>query len=217
MNRLKTLAGITFILATALFFMSADHIDAPGVQSSTMDIADYYAFESKENPDNMVFATTLQGLLAPTATGAAMFDENVLLEINIDNDADNVEDLVIQLIPRDGKMYAFGPYAPASTSANSTIDDTQESMEVDITAYGEDAKIATKGTSKLFAGPRDDPFFFDLTAYSEVLAGNATAFADPGVDAFAGTNVLAIVIEVPKSTLGNDMSVNTWIETKKKQ
>ena len=45
----------------------------------------------------------------------ASFDENVMVEFNIDTNNDNVEDLVIQAIPRDGKMYFFGPYAPSST------------------------------------------------------------------------------------------------------
>ncbi len=37
-----------------------------------------------------------------------MFEEDVLIEFNIDNTGDNVEDLVIQAIPRNGKMYFFG-------------------------------------------------------------------------------------------------------------
>lgn len=218
MNRLKIFAGsLILFAAAAAFFMSADHIDAPGVENTTADIADFYAFQSTENGDNMVFATTLQGLLSPTATGMAAFDENVLLEINIDNDADNVEDLVIHLIPRDGKMYAFGPYAPTSTGVTSSINDDVTPIEVDITNYGENAKIGMLGESRLFAGPRDDPFFFDLGAYSNVLAGAAPGFSDPGMDTFAGTNVLAIVVEVPKSALGNASSVNTWVETKRKQ
>jgi hypothetical protein len=51
-------------------------------------------------------------LLSPNATAAAAFNENVMIEINIDNTGDNVEDLVIQAIKKDDKMYFFGPYAP---------------------------------------------------------------------------------------------------------
>ncbi len=214
MNNLKFLAGLFSFALIGIFLMSADHIDAPAVSNGTADIADYYAFESKENSENMVFAVSIQGLLSPAATGNASFDENVLIEINIDNNGDAVEDLVIQLIPRDGKMYAFGPYAPGNTGLVSSIDDDATRIVADITAYGETAKIGTNGSSKLFAGPRDDPFFFDLGAYSEILAGNATAFSSPGTDTFAGTNVLAVVVEVPKSSLGNADTVNTWVETK---
>jgi Domain of unknown function (DUF4331) len=216
MNRLKIFFGLFTLTLSGLFLISADHIDAPAVTNGTADITDFYAFQSSENSANMVFAVNLQGLLAPGATAAAAFDENVLIEINIDNDGDNVEELVIQLIPRDGKMYAFGPYAPNAPGLNSTIDDAATRMEVDITAYGETAKIGTSGASKLFAGPRDDPFFFDLGAYQAILGGTATGFSNPGTDTFAGSNVLSVVVEVPKSTLGNATSVNAWVETKTK-
>jgi hypothetical protein len=43
---------------------------------------------------------------------------------------------------------------------------------------------------KLFVGPRDDPFFFDLAGF---LAG----LKFTGVDAFRGTNVTSIILEVP--------------------
>jgi hypothetical protein len=70
---------------------------------------------------------------------------------------------------------------------------------------------------KFFAGPRDDPFFFDLNQYKAILAGSATGFNSPGTDTFAGTNVLSTVIEVPKSMLGTSATINVWAETKQKQ
>lgn len=200
----------------ALSIMSADHIDAPAVSGGAMDIADYYAFQSPDNNDNMVFVTTLQGLLSPAATGNASFDENTLIEFNIDTDGDLKEDLVIQAIPRDGKMIVFGPTAPAIKGVISTIEDTATRVEVDITTYGEDTKINEVGGIKVFAGPRDDPFFFDLGAYQAVLGGTAGGFSNPGTDTFAGTNVLSLVVEVPKSMLGGAATINTWVATKAK-
>jgi hypothetical protein len=61
----------------------------------------------------------------------------------------------------------------------------------------------------VFAGVRDDPFFFDLTQFQAILAGQASGFRNPGVDTFAGTNVLAIVVEVPISMLGGP-NLNIW-------
>jgi hypothetical protein len=70
---------------------------------------------------------------------------------------------------------------------------------------------------KVFAGPRDDPFFFDLNQFKKVIAGTATSFNNPGADTFAGTNVLSVVVEVPKSQLGaTSGKINVWLETKKK-
>jgi len=217
MLKIKSITVLLLLSATWIFLMSADHIDAPDVTSTTADITDYYAFQSKENNDNIVFVASIQGLLSPGSTDAASFDENVLIEFNIDTDSDNVEDMVIQLIPRDGKMYAFGPFAPSITGASSSINSNNDPLWVDITQYGSAANIGTKNGMKLFAGPRDDPFFFDLGAYSNVLAGTASGFSDPGTDTFAGTNVMAVVIEIPKSSLNGNDSVNTWVTTKRKQ
>ena len=164
----------------------------------------------------MVFVVNTQGLLTPNTTAAAKFDENVLTEINIDNNGDNVEDLVIQAIRKGDKMYFFGPVAPGTTGTTSTVKTSAAAGNVKISQYGQTAIIGTQNGMSFFAGPRDDPFFFDLGQYSAILAGNAGGFNNPGVDTFAGSNVLSIVIEVPKSTLGNAATLNVWAETKRR-
>jgi hypothetical protein len=200
-----------------LFLISADHIDAPAVTSMSTDITDFYAFQSPENSSNMVFVANVQGLLSPGATASAAFDENVMVEFNIDNDGDHIEDLVIQAIPRNGIMYVYGPFAPIQPGKTSTINTEATTTSAAISRYGQSAVVGANGAIKVFAGPRDDPFFFDLAAYSAIIGGTATSFNDPGVDAFAGTNVMSIVIEVPKSTLGSSGSIDTWVESKRKQ
>lgn len=202
------LAGVTLI--------SADHIDAPEVASTNADITDFYAFQG-ENTDNLVFVANVQGLLSPGSTGAASFDQNTLIEINIDNDGDNIEDMVIQAIPRDDKMYFFGPIAPSSTGLNSVIEQTSVyDNSVTITDYGQTAIVANADGMKYFAGPRDDPFFMDFAQYSNIISGNATSFNNPGNDTFAGTNVMSVVVEVPKNLLGGNGTLNTWVEAKTK-
>ncbi|WP_452602404.1 DUF4331 family protein [Pontimicrobium sp. MEBiC06410] len=215
MKKIKILLG-TAVLGIAGFFMvAADHIDAPAVSGGSSDITDFYAFQAQDT-DNVVFVANVQGLLSPTTTGSAMFDENVLVEFNIDTTGDNVEDLVIQAIPRDGKMYFFGPVAPSQTGLNSTIQTSATQTVVDITAYGASPEITTNGGIKAFAGPRDDPFFMDFARYGEIIGGTATSFNSPGTDTFAGTNVMSIVIEVPKALVGGSGTVNTWVESKSK-
>ncbi len=215
-KRRKTVLGIGILAIASFFTIAADHIDAPAVTGGSSDVTDFYAFQG-ENTDNMVFAVNVQGLLSPTATASAAFDENVLIEINIDTSGDHVEDLVIQAIPRDGQMYFFGPFQPSATGLNSTIDANANPSQVAITPYGSQPVIATNAGMSFFAGPRDDPFFFDFAQYSEIIMGNATAFNNPGTDTFAGTNVLSVVVEVPKSMIGNSGTINTWVETKRKQ
>ncbi|WP_369994441.1 DUF4331 family protein [Winogradskyella sp.] len=217
MKKTKILIA-TAILGIATFVaIAADHIDAPAVSGGTSDITDYYAFQG-ENTSNIAFVANVQGLLSPGNTAAASFDENVMIEFNIDTSGDNVEDLVIQAVPRDGKMYVFGPVAPSQTGLNSTImTNTNNLVVVDITPYGQSAIVESSGGIMAFAGPRDDPFFMDFAQYGEIIAGNATSFNDPGSDTFAGTNVLSLVVEVPKSMIGGSGTINTWVETKRKQ
>ena len=215
MKKTKILVGTVFAAIIGLITIAADHIDAPAASGTTADITDFYAFQG-EDTNNLVFVANVQGLLSPAATATASFDENVMVEFNIDTDNDKVEDLVIQAIPRNGKMYFFGPIAPSQTGLNSTIESTSTvGGVVDITT-GSSANVATKGNMSFFAGPRDDPFFMDFAQYGEIIAGNATSFNDPGADTFAGTNVMSVVIEVSKSVLGGSGTLNTWVETKSK-
>ena len=205
---------VCLVVAAAGIIYAADHIDAPAVTNKPTDITDVYVFLG-QNPDNMVFVANTQGLLSPAATGDAGFDENTMIEFNIDNNGDNVEDLVIQCIAKNGKMKVYGPAMPKVTGTISYLNINKLSVQTDITKYGQDALTATGDNGvKVFAGPRDDPFFFDLVSFRQVIAGTASSFNNPGNDTFAGTNVMAIVVEVPKYLLGSNGTINVWAESK---
>lgn len=217
MKKSKILIGAAVVTMAGFFAIAADHIDAPAVAGGTSDITDIFGFQGQNN-DNIVFVANVQGLISPTDTDNAAFDENVLVEFNIDNNGDAIADLVIQATPRDGKMYFFGPIAPSQPGLNSVIlADTAVQNEVDITAYGASAIIETNNGMSFFAGPRDDPFYFDFFRFGDIIAGNETMFSSPGTDSFAGTNVMSIVVELPKAIVGSGDSVNIWVESKRKQ
>jgi len=217
MKKRKTPFGfyiIIMLLVSAI--IAADHIDAPAVSGGTGDITDFYAFQG-EDANNIVFVANVQGLLSPSATQTAAFDESILVEFNIDTTGDAIEDLVIQAIPRDGKMYFFGPFVPDTPGLDSTIYTEGIQTAVDITPYNSSALIVENSAGmKYFAGPRDDPFFMDFARYTEIIGGMATSFNDPGSDTFAGSNVMSIVVEVPKSRIGSSGTINTWVEAKSK-
>lgn len=215
MKKTKMILGLTLVAISGLILVAADHVDAPAVTGNAADITDVYAFQGQTS-SNLVFAVNTQGLLSPGATAAATFAENTLIEINIDNTGDNVEDLVIQAIRRGDRMYFFGPVAPGTTGTTSTIKTTAASGSVLISSYGGTAITAEQNGMKFFAGPRDDPFFFDLDQFKAILMGTATGFNNPGTDTFSGTNVLSLVVEVPKTMLGSSSTINIWAETKKK-
>ncbi|HRD58929.1 MAG TPA: DUF4331 family protein [Ferruginibacter sp.] len=218
MKRKKLLfAAMAATVITGGIIYAADHIDTPAVTNQTTDITDVYVFRAQD-PNNLVFVANTQGLVSPANSAALKFDENTLLEFNIDKNGDNIEDLVIQCIYKvaGNKMLVYGPAVPSETGTRSKLNGSI-TAEVAVTPYGNTAIIGTGSSGiKAFAGPRDDPFFFDLNRYKAILAGTQTGFANPGTDTFAGTNVLSIVVEVPKAILAATGNINVWLETKKK-
>jgi hypothetical protein len=226
------------IVAIAGSLIAADHLDAPNVRNMNTDIADFFAFEG-ENSTSTTFIVSL-----PAGSAASNFDENVMIEINIDNTGADVpgafpasvgvsEDLVIQALRQGDKMYFFGPYAPNSTTLNSTIDTNEAIGSVTIGSPGE---LLTGGI-RAFAGQRQDAFFFDFQQFNTVIGtAPAEGFGTTGTNAFAGANVNAIVLEVPNVLLGTapthladqfraglgapiyglPNSYNVWVETKRR-
>jgi Domain of unknown function (DUF4331) len=219
MKRNKIALIVLVAIATTLggILLASDHIDAPAVKNQTTDITDLYVFAGADT-NNLVFVANTQGLLPPNATGAAAFDPNTLIQFNIDNNGDNVEDLVIQAIYANGMMNFYGPVVPSMTGTRSKLEGSI-TASVAVTTYGASSPTTATASNgmQVFAGPRDDPFFFDLNQYHAILAGTAAGFNNPGTDTFAGTNVLSVVAEVPKALLKTTGNINVWLTTKKKE
>jgi hypothetical protein len=206
-------AAMALLLGGGILWAS-DHQDAPNVNFKSTDITDLYVFQGA-NTNNLVFVGNVQGLMSPAKTATAGFDENTMIEFKIDNTGDNIEDLVIQCVYKNGKMYIYGPVKPIKPGLSSTVVGTA-SVVVPVTPYGATAPtIATSANGIMaFAGPRDDPFFFDLDQFHKIVGGTATGFNNPGHDTFAGTNVMSVVVEVPKSLLNSTGKIGVWLETK---
>jgi len=204
-------AIMTLTLGGGILWAS-DHADAPNVKGKSDDITDLYVFEGADTT-NLVFVGNVQGLMSPATTATAAFDPNTEIEFKIDNNGDNVEDLVIQCVYNDGKMYIYGPVKPTTTGTTATIVG-KASVIVPVTPYGQ-APIVAKSSNGItaFAGPRDDPFFFDLDQFHAITGGTATSFNNPGKDTFAGTNVMSVVVEVPKTLLNSTGKLGVWLRT----
>lgn len=227
------------LVATAMlttYVIAADHIDAPAVGSLSsgsqlVDITDFYAFESPSNSDNYVFVANSSGLLAPGASAAVTYSDDLMYEFNIDNNGDNVEDIVIQAIFRDGRIIVRGPEAVGQSGLQSSIVNSDNRVETTVTSYGSSPNVGSNNGVSVFAGPRDDPFFMDFFKFVDIVNGAgsalgldvpapadgnayATSFDANGSDTFAGTNVMSVVVEVPKSMLGNSATFNSWLESK---
>jgi hypothetical protein len=187
-------ALVTASLVAALSVGASDHLDAPGVKADgRTDINDVYAFQSPVDPANAVLVMTVNPL-AGLQSGTT-FHPKAKYFFNIDNDGDAVEDTVVKVqfgtVGKDGrqKMHVdiSGPNGSAAGNG----------------AVGEAFSIARGGRAT--AGTYDDPFFFDLDGFKH-------GFAFDGTDFFAGLNVSAIVVEVPRSLLGSG-TVGVWGQT----
>lgn len=70
---------------------------------------------------------------------------------------------------------------------------------------------------RVFAGLREDPFFFDVERYFRVRAGilgtgPVVGFRNPGLDFTAGYNANAVVVRVPRAFLGSTTVFDVWTE-----
>jgi hypothetical protein len=212
---------------------AADHLDAPGLTppggSVQTDITDVYAFRSPTNAQNTVLALNVNGVASageaapgPDRTFAAAVPRversaPVTYNFNVDNDADAVTDV--------GIAVGFGrPHAGGSQRLHLTITG----------AKGGEGKIRLNGWStpfggspvvnaghgvRVFAGRRDDPFFFDLPGFLDILGpgslvGCGAADSHPERNFFAHRNVSSIVVELPSRLLtGDSSSVGVWAST----
>jgi hypothetical protein len=62
---------------------------------------------------------------------------------------------------------------------------------------------------KVWAGLFDDPFFFDLQGFRDTLNTGTLSF-DSERDFFAGQNLTAVVIEIPKDLIDTGAPVDVW-------
>lgn len=197
------MSALSLFVLAPLNTQAADHTDPPAVANNTAaDITDFYAYHRGTGANQtLVLVMTFAGLQAPVPDQTGTYDPDVLYAFHIDNTGtDNKADLTIYA--RFGKnrndewgvqiINLPGEAGPLVGPVEQTIQGTN---------------------SKAFVGLRDDPFFFDLTGYAQTLATNALSF-DPTRDSFAGTNVTAIVLEIPMAAaLGGGSSLKVWGST----
>jgi len=207
------LVTVAAVGARAHWAGASDHRDSALLTSNPAeDIADVYTFLNPSDPSRVVLAMTVSGFIPPSENGTALFDPQVLYQLKIDTNGDAVEDQVIQAFVTGSRanqvMHFRGPVAPSQVGPGGKALPGPEVATVRV-SHGAAPIIAQRNGIKVFAGVRDDPFFFDLVQFKHVVAGEATKFNNPGADTFAGFNVLAIVIELPKSLLGNS-KIGVW-------
>jgi hypothetical protein len=218
-------AGIVTVGITTQRVLASDHQDTPEVElNPRMDINDVYAFPGSSADRIAIIMTTS----SPIAGQSASFDPDLLYQIKVDNTADAVEDLVLQVTFDEGtganqKYTVRGPVAPGMRGTKATLVTTGNVVTGNVGSIGGSATGV-----QTFAGLRADPFVIDLEQFFNIvpdrrpatgpLSGPATptasAFRTPGVDLLRPFNTLAIVVELPKSLLqastAADASFGVW-------
>lgn len=203
MRKLMTVGAVAAVVvalmvgAAAVQTRAADHLDAPLVRTDgRLDITDIYAFQHGANTVLVMNVNPFAGVLNTSATS---FRSNTLYEFRVDNTGDFVEDVVFRLqfsdVRGDGSQNMILRMATGNQARNGAGGKT-------IAQGRTGSTIPIDGGGSLFAGLRDDPFFFDLSAFSKFQHDGLPAdFCSPGVDFFKGANVTSIVVEVPTSSL----------------
>ena len=194
----------TLLLVMTLSLTAADHKEAPLVDEFLpADIADLYAFLNPQDDSELVVAMTVNPFSIPAEAGAFNFSPRLRYQIQFDNDGDAVVDAAISV--RFQADQSFTASFPDGTviSGQATAPTLNEAANEPL--------IYTQDGNRIFAGPRDDPFFFDFVGFARVLAGTGTF---SGTDTFAGFNVSAIVASIPVASVSNGGNiVNIWATT----
>lgn len=204
---LLSLPVIFFGMTFTSVVQAADHGDAPGVRLDLrLDINDVYAFQSPSNAANTVLIMTTNpqaGILSPLA-----YNPSARYEIVIDDDGDAKEDLVFRF-----KFEAGNLATPQRMSVHRLVDGKTVGKRIGRGTTGTNVTVKLNpGTGTAIAGNFDDPFFFDLLAFRNNLAFSSSTARN----FFKGLNTLAIVLEVPSSSLhgkGGDTNIGVWGRT----
>ena len=197
---------------------AADHVDAPGLMppggNLQLDITDVYAFRARSG--SSVLVMNVNGLTAPgkrpvfasgvpnvSRTKAATYwfrvdnDGDAVAEVNlgVSFSKPNADGVQTMTVTRNGKRLVTGRTSP-----------------------GTSVTVNRTGAVRAYAGLRDDPFFFDLDGFVNILSKESgksfLGCTRPRTDFFAGKNVSSIVVELPAAMLRGDSSrIGVWAAT----
>ncbi len=186
---------------------AADHLDPPARTSPSADatpdapadIADVFAFHDDQN---VVFIMTFAG---PQATDQpAVYDPAVRYQINVSNAAPRtITNIPIEIQFGGGASASDAAFGVRVRGLPGVTGDLIGAVETDIVQDG----------VRVRAGLFDDPFFFDLQGFRDTLSTGTLSFQSDR-DFFAGQNLTAVVIEIPRDRIANGTNlIDVWSAT----
>ncbi len=207
----------------------SDHQDSPQmVGRPGADITDVFLFPAAD-PKKVVMAVDVHPLIPPSLASTTYFDPGVLYQIKVANDPSRVESHVVQFKAEgvgDGQQVGVYLASPAHGGTVATLGN-----KLGAASFNQRADLP--GGVSVFAGPREEPFSFDLTQFFKIdpdrnyknqptpPAPSARCFRKPGIDALTGYDVLSLIVELPRTLFadakGNVGVVHVWATTSVEQ
>ncbi|HEY3821962.1 MAG TPA: DUF4331 family protein [Polyangiaceae bacterium] len=170
---------------------ASDHLDGPRTTADPQaDITDVFAFTSPEDPSKVVLAMAV----TPYASDASTFSSDVEYAFRVQL-VDAINPLSLSGAPLDVVCDLADEGGAPTMTCNGPQGSTGSAV---VGATGGSAA----GSIRVFAGLRSDPAFFDRQGALATIQTGVASFT--GTNAFAGANVLAIVVELDSTLFSGD-------------
>lgn len=205
MRRILAILGVVAVGAALVMAgagsEAADHRESPLViRDGRTDINDVYVFPAA-SPNRAVLVMTVNPF-SGTSSGTT-FRPGAKYQFEVDTNGDT--------LTNNRFMVTFGEPDEGGVQSMEVF---RNGIRIGMGDTG--GNVALAGGGRATADTFDDPFFFDLQAFKDQVKGEggSRTFCDgTPVNAFAGANVSAIVIQVPIGRLGGE-EVGVWGRTR---
>jgi len=177
------------------------------------DLTDVFVFPAAD-PKNVVLVMNVHPLIPAGESNTVFFDPGVMYQFKIATNGGYKENKVIQFraigTGAHQRIQMFGPARPAQAGTVSQWAGSPQTFALDQKAHLAGGVLA-------MAGPRHDPFYFDLAQFLKIVpdrsykyhppygnavpAPSARCFRKPGVDTLRDYNVLSLIVELPRQML----------------
>jgi hypothetical protein len=221
----KNLSSVLLLaLSSAIIFSftnvrAADHGDSPTASNNaSADLNDVFVFLDPNDNSHVIISMTTRGFIVPSeAVNMGIFDPKLIYRFLLESTDDAVADGKIDV--------TFAPRTTTSAGQLATVRMDQGTAKIfEFTAPASNPSLNTAPPAQLvttdattgikfFAGEVDDPFFFDIPAFSRFVAAVRAGTPNPasafvrGRDSFAGYNTMSIALSIPKALVPNANSV----------
>src|SRR5262249_39689581 len=197
--------------------VAADHRDAPTIDDySAIDINDVYMFRnppgcSASDPNcKLVVVMSVQGGADPQFASSYHCQKDAVYRFNFSNTGDGRQTANIDFSFTEFINGAACPLPAAPCQTFTAGFGPSNTRMIGTVTQGSNGPthnppfINSSNGVRIYAGPRADPFFFDLVGFNRTVASNPTGTFFTGADAFKDKNINAIVVEMPPNLAFGD-------------